>query len=160
MKPSFLLASFVASILPVVSCGGSGGQTSAPSTPPASVSPAPENVEQAITKLEHDWVTAILAKDSATIARVLADDFKGTTDDVRYGKAEAIEDVKTGTHETLDVDNLEVRVFGNTAVVTLGQTEKSRQGKEEFSVRYLYTNVWVKRDGQWRAVSSHGSRVR
>ena len=74
--------------------------------------------------------------------------------------ADAIDDVKTGTHESLDLDNIKVRIFGDTAVVTMGQTEKSRHGDSDFSGHYLFTDVWTKKNGQWIAVASHGSRVR
>jgi hypothetical protein len=40
------------------------------------------------------------------------------------------------------------------------QTEESTHGTEDFSGQRLFTDVWVKRDGQWRAVASIGSRVR
>ena len=55
---------------------------------------------------------------------------------------------------------MQVRVYGDTAIVDVDQTEKSRHGDDDFSGSYLFTNVWVNRDGQWQAVASHGSRVR
>ena len=105
-------------------------------------------------------MTAILAKDTATIDRLLSDDFVGTTDDRRYAKQQAVDDVKEGTHELLVLDDVQVRVFGDTAIVDVDQTEKSRHGAEDFSGTYMFTNVWVKRNGEWKAVASHGSRIR
>jgi len=84
----------------------------------------------------------------------------GTTDDQIYTKADAIDDVKNGTHQSLDLDNIKVRIFGDTAVVTMGQTEKSRHGDADFSGHYLFTDVWTKKNGEWIAVASHGSRAR
>jgi len=105
-------------------------------------------------------VAAIVKKDAGVINRLLADDFTGTTDDTIYSKTDAIEDVKTGTHESLDLDNIKVRLFGDTAVVTMGQTEKSSHGNTDFSGHYLFTDVWAKKNGEWIAVASHGSRER
>lgn len=158
MKQSIFLVLVIASMFTAVSCNSSTVATKA--APVMSAAASPENTVQLITHMEHDWVTAILTKDEATIDTLLADDFKGTTNDQTYSKEEAIADVKTGAHEALDIDNIDVRVFGDTAVVTLGQDEKSKHDNEDFSGRYLFTNVWVKRDGQWRAVASHGSRIR
>ena len=118
------------------------------------------DVESTITKLEEQWVTAILAKDTATIDRLLNDDFVGTTDDRRYAKQQALDDVKEGTHELLRLDDVQIRVFGDTAIVDVDQTEKSRHGAEDFSGTYMFTNVWAKRNGEWKAVASHGSRIR
>jgi ketosteroid isomerase-like protein len=158
MKRSRLTIAVLAWIFLVASC--SGGPATAPSATTISAAPASENPEQVITRLEHEWVAAIVKKDADSIARLLADDFTGTTDDQIYSKADAIEDVKTGTHESLELDNLKVRIFGDTAVVTMGQTEKSRHGDADFSGHYLFTDVWAKKNGSWIAVASHGSRFR
>jgi len=157
MKHLLRMSVVVALILSIVSCSGSGAGTSVATI---SSGPASDNADQTITRLEHDWVTAIVNKDTVTLDRLIADDFSGTTNDQIYSKGDAIEDVKTGTHESLDLDNIRVRLFGDTAVVTMGQTEKSRHGDSDFSGHYLFTDVWAKRNGQWIAVASHGSRVR
>jgi ketosteroid isomerase-like protein len=158
MKRSILVVVVIASMMTAVSCAKGTEETKA--SPVVSAAPASENVEQVITQKEREWVAAILQKDTAAIDRLIADDFSGTTNDQSYSKEEAIADVKSGTHESLDLDNIEVRVFGDAAVATMGQNEKSQHGKEDFSGRYLFTNVWVKRNGQWQAVASHGSRIR
>lgn len=158
MKRSLPIAAMVAATFFVVSCTS----TEPAGTPSASTitAPASESADQVITRLEHEWVTAIVKKDAATINRLLAEDFSGTTDDQIYSKADALEDVKTGTHESLDLDNIKVRLFGDTAVVTMVQNEKSRHGEADFSGRYLFTDVWAKKNGEWTAVASHGSRAR
>jgi ketosteroid isomerase-like protein len=154
------LAGLVVLLGAAAGCGASD-EDAVPGVAPAGTSGVTTaNVEQTITKLEEQWVAAIVAKDAATIERLLADDFVGTTNDRRYIKRDAIEDVQEGTHEVLRLDDVQIRVFGNTAIVDVDQTEKSRHGDDDFSGSYLFTNVWVNRDGQWQAVASHGSRVR
>jgi hypothetical protein len=157
MKRLLLMTVGVTSIVFVVSCSVNT-PTNASSAPVLSA--VAGNTDQVITGLENQWVAAIVKKDTATIDRLLADDFSGTTDDQIYSKADAIEDVKNGTHESLELDNIKVRTFGDTAVVTMGQTEKSRHGDTDFSGHYLFTDVWARKNGQWIAVASHGSRVR
>ena len=150
-------------LLIIVSTFMFGACTASPESkaaPILSPSPNTEDIQQTITRLEREWVAAILAKDTTAIDRLLAADFVGTTNDQKYFKEDAIADVKTGTHESLELNDIEVRVFGSTAIATMSQNEKSRHGNEDFSGKYLFTDVWVKTDGQWRAVSSHGSRIR
>jgi ketosteroid isomerase-like protein len=155
-----LLAIGIVSMAVLLSCTSTDQQAAA-GTAQAISAPAPDNAAPAqLEKLERDWIAAIVAKDTATLERLLADDFAGTTNEQRYSKADAIEDVKTGTHESLQLEDVEVRVFGDTAVATMVQNEKSRHDNEDFSGRYFFTNVWVKRNGEWRAVASHGSRAR
>jgi ketosteroid isomerase-like protein len=158
MQRLLLMTTGAALVLFAVSC--SGGSSPPNASPGPAISSAPENTTPVITNLEKEWVAAIVKKDTATIDRLLADDFSGTTDDQIYSKADAIEDVKNGTHESLELDNIKVRLFGDTAVVTMGQTEKSKHGETDFSGHYLFTDVWARKNGQWLAVASHGSRVR
>jgi hypothetical protein len=158
-----LLVVLIAGAIPLAACAGDGGQTGTATnaSPAVTAAPAPaENVTVVITGLEQEWVKAILTKDTATVDRLLVDDFIGTTDAVQYGKMEALDDVKTGTHEVLELNNILVRAYGDAAVVTMDQNEKSRHGTENFSGHYFFTDVWVKQNGQWHAVSSHGSRIR
>jgi ketosteroid isomerase-like protein len=142
-----------------VACGDSETALD-PADPPAIVAAPAADAEATINGLEEQWVAAILAKDTQAIERLLADDFVGTTNDRRYVKREALDDVRDGTHEMLTLDDVQVRIYGDTAVVDVDQTEKSRHGDEDFSGSYLFTNVWIKRNGEWKAVASHGSRVR
>jgi hypothetical protein len=51
-----------------------------------------------------------------------------------------------------------VNVFGDTAVSFTSQEEKSKYDGKDSSGHYHFTDVWVKRDGKWQAVASHGSR--
>ena len=142
-------------------CGGGTTGTTPPSSPPATTPPAAVDASSmVITQHEQEWVNAIVHKDTGIIEKLLADDFIGTTNDVRYGKSEALNDVKNGVHNSLDMEDVNVRLYGDTAVVTFDQNERSKHGEEDFSGHYMFTNVWVKRNGQWQAVSSHGSRVR
>ena len=145
------------SLLWAIACGGGSQPTGAPA--PATAT-STGNDQQVIAGLEHQWVAAILAKDVTTIDRLLADDFSGTTADVTYGKAEALEDVRAGTHEMLDLSDIVVRVYGDAAVAAMNQTEKSQHAGKDFSGHYLFTNVWIRNGGQWRSVASHGSRIR
>jgi ketosteroid isomerase-like protein len=155
-KTAFVLV--VISAFLAAACAGSPQESkAAPAIFPAANA---EDTPQVITQLEHEWVAAILAKDTATIDRLLAADFIGTTNNQKYFKDDAIEDVRTGTHESLELNDIDVRVFGNVAIATMSQDEKSKHAKEDFSGKYLFTNVWVKTDSQWHAVASHGSRIR
>jgi ketosteroid isomerase-like protein len=135
-----------------------------------SVSPPPivadglhlKNVTEAITDLERSWVAAIVNKDIATLDRILAPEFNGTSPNgFTYTKEMAIADIKAGRYvvDRMDLDEISVNVYGNTAVAFTGQREKSRSGGEDFSGHYCYTDVWVKKNGRWQVVASHGSRI-
>ena len=125
-------------------------------------------VEQELMQLERDWSAAFLKHDTATIDSILADDFVGTDGrGIMSRKADEIEEAKPpkpGTSSPftiLDevVSDLNVRVYGNLAVVNGRVIEKVKTSKEEGEIQYRRTTVWVKRQGRWQCVSFHGSRI-
>jgi ketosteroid isomerase-like protein len=128
----------------------------------ASTAPeSPEKVQAEILQLEKDWVAAIISKDVGALDRLLASDFNGTSPTgSTFPKERAIEEIKAGAYsvEKMDLDEASVNVYGNTAVVFTSQQEKSKYDGKENSGHYHFTNVWVKRDGKWQVVASHGSR--
>ena len=53
--------------------------------------------------------------------------------------------------------NLEVRVYGNTAIVTGVWNISGTTSGEERSGRMRFTRVWVRRNGQWLMASWQGT---
>ena len=134
--------------------------------------PRPEEspqVEQQIMQFERDWSAAYLKHDTATIARLLADDYVGTDGrGIVTNRADEIEEAavpKPGSpappFEVLDetVTDMKVRVYGDTAVLNGRVIEKIRTKEKESEIQYRRTTVWVKRQGRWQCVSFHGSRI-
>jgi len=112
--------------------------------------------------LEDAWVNAIVNRNIPVLERVIADDFNGVSPNgQQYTKREAIADVRSGAYavESMKLENINVRVLGDIALVTMYQNEKSKFGEENRSGRYIFTDVWAKRNGRWEAVASHGSVV-
>jgi ketosteroid isomerase-like protein len=130
-------------------------------TPPAAApAPSPVEVEAEITRLENEWVAAIVKKDIDMVNEILADDFNGTgANGATFPKATALEELKTGAYavESMQMDEVSVNVYGDTAVSFTSQQEKSKYGGKDSSGHYHFTNVWVKRNGKWQVVASHGS---
>jgi len=128
----------------------------------AAVASAPaEDVEGTITQLEKDWVAAIEKKDTATLDKLLAANFVGTSSTAHtFNKEEAIGDIKESRYvvDKMDLDEISVNVYGDTAVSFTSQEEKSRYEGKDSSGHYHFTDTWVKRDGKWQVVASHGTR--
>jgi ketosteroid isomerase-like protein len=157
MKHAVRNAAVLVGFFLVLSCssGTAPGTTSTP-TMQAAVS---HTIEGTIIDLEHKWANAIVNRDMATLDELIADDFTGTSwRGDTYSKTKAIEDIefKVYVAESLDLEGIKVKVFGDTAVVTFSQVEKSKYENTDCSGRYGYTDVWVNRDGRWQAVSSYG----
>ena len=158
MKRIFSLMILAVAAIHFSSCATTDKKEASAATPAAIPT---ENVEQAITKLERDWAAASVKADMAATDRIVADDWIGTSWDGQIQpKAQIVDELKTGTYKpsSMNVDNIKVRVFGDVAVATLTQTEKSQYKGKDSSGRYLYTDVWVKRNGNWQVISSHGCK--
>jgi ketosteroid isomerase-like protein len=118
-------------------------------------------VEQALMQMERDWTEAGLKKDAATLDKILADDWVGQGPTGVATKAEALADLKSGDnkYESMTLGDMKVRVFGDTAVVTGSDDEKSSYKGKDTSGHYTWTDVYVKRQGRWQAAASQGTRM-
>ena len=115
-----------------------------------------------IAFLEDAWVHAIVTKNINVLDRMMADDFSGVSPNgERYTKQEAITDVRSGSYsvDNMELNDVKVRIFGDMAIVTYYQTEKSKFGGEDSSGHYVFTDLWVNRNDDWFVVSSHGTAV-
>ena len=158
MRNDALALILLASTVGVWACTNAPGTRTAP---PAAVSAATEDVPAVISQLEKDWIAAIEKKDSTALDRLLADDFAGTSPTAHtYTKSNAIDDLKNAKYvvERMKLDDVSVNVYGNTAVSFTSQEEKSQYAGVDTSGHYHFTDVWVKTNGAWRVVASHGTR--
>jgi len=132
----------------------------APALTAAPVVNDPVKVEAEIIQLERDWVAAIVNKDVATLDRILADDFVGTS--IKGGvfhKSDAIDDIKNGVYvvQSMDMDEVSANVYENAAVAFTSQDEKSTYMGNNSGGHFHFTNTWIRQNGKWQVVASHGS---
>jgi ketosteroid isomerase-like protein len=122
-----------------------------------------QSVEQQVTKLENDWVKAMIAKDYAVLGRVLADDYtdSGDPDGSVHTKADMISGLKSGdmAMSSYKYADLKVRVYGNAAIVTGLQTFVSTFKGKDTSGAFRFTDTWIKKGDSWQCVVEHSSKV-
>lgn len=118
--------------------------------------------EDEVRRVEIEWGEAFERRDFATLDRIMADEYILTDPlgNVR-GKAEGLAALETNEvlFESTKSDNVKVRINGDTAVVTGRSTFKGRYKGWSMAGQYQYTDVLVKRNGSWQAVSSHITAV-
>ncbi len=113
--------------------------------------------------IQQELASAWITRDRETIDRLLAPDWVVThVAGQRITRAEAFRDMLESDATRLavsDVDELEIRVYGDAAVVT-GRTHASgTQSEVPFDIRLRFTDVFVRRGDQWQAVASHASQI-
>jgi ketosteroid isomerase-like protein len=115
-----------------------------------------------IEGLEQDWRSATLSSNLTELDHLLADDYLGVTaNGTLETKADLLAMRRSGTtrFSQLNLTDLKVRVYGDTAVVTSRAEVSGTNGGTDISGRYRYTRVYNRRNGQWRIVSFEASRI-
>ena len=117
-------------------------------------------VEQVIRKLDNERIQAQIHADVAALERIYADDFIGVgpSGTVRT-KPQVISDFTSGElkFQSITTDDVQVRIFGNTAVETGRSTMNGQDRGKAVPRENRFTRVWVKQQGRWRLVANHYS---
>jgi len=118
-------------------------------------SSAPAQVEDSVRAVEMRRREALLAADTVALSRMLAPDFMEIS---RLGtvrtRVDNVRDIASGAlHLTsINYDSLNVRVYGDVAVLTGIADNTGTMRGFPFSGRIRYSRVFVRRDGRWQAV--------
>jgi hypothetical protein len=95
-------------------------------------------------------------------ADIFADDFEGTAPDgSRYDKAEALKP-EAGVIETAcRLDDVDVRLFGNSLAMAYGNERSTRklQGQPEALRCLVWTDTWLRRNGKWELIAAQDTAV-
>lgn len=121
------------------------------------------NVSQDLQQLERDWASALTAGDLDKVARIVADDWSGINyDGSKATKRSLLAAVKAGKDkaETIEVGPMEVKVLGNVAVVQGSDIEKSVIEGKDTSGKWVWMDVFVRRQGKWVAVRSQSALLK
>ena len=121
-------------------------------------------ISEILIQMERDWSQADVKKDAAALNRILAEDWTGidfqgvvmTKPDVL--KEVALHSDATATESTEMVE-MKIRIFGNTALVSGTEIETSHYKGKDSSGKYIWTDVFVLRNGRWQAVSSQSTKL-
>jgi ketosteroid isomerase-like protein len=114
-------------------------------------------VEEELTRMEQEVGEAITRRDVAALDRLIADDFVSTNPlGQMTTKKDVIAMLSSPDYEleSLNNDEITVRVFGEAAVATAVVTVKGRYRGQDASGQFRYLRVWVKRQGRWQAVAA------
>jgi ketosteroid isomerase-like protein len=119
--------------------------------------------EKAIATLENQWLQAQRTNNPDLVSPILADKFVYTDGEGKLDtKAAMLADAKTVKWDSVDYENVQIVVYGDTAIVT-GQfvgkgTDSSGKPVDD---RSRYTDTWVKMpSGKWQCVASQDTPVK
>ncbi|HTV05216.1 MAG TPA: nuclear transport factor 2 family protein [Acidobacteriaceae bacterium] len=119
-------------------------------------------IRKQIEALEMQWRNAELSDNVSEMGKLLADDYIGiSANGTVQTKSETLDARRAGTVkiQSLDITDLKVRIYGDTAVVTSKAELVGENGQSDISGNYRYTRVYNKRLGRWKIVSFEASRM-
>ena len=122
-----------------------------------------EDVVQKLTDLEHRWANAVMRQNKANLSRLLSSDFvfigeRANPSAASVSKQTYVNRVVNEPQTELDKFNVQtIRVYGDTAIVNVRYMPVAK-GKAA-PVEIIVTDVWVKRNNRWQAVTRHTSEL-
>jgi ketosteroid isomerase-like protein len=118
-------------------------------------------VEEELLKIEKEFARAIVKNDAEAIRQFLADEWVIIdADGGIIEKARFLGVVESGalTHEMMESDDVEVRIYGDSAVVSGLTRTKGKFMGQDFSTQERATDVFVMQNGRWQCVFSQLTR--
>ncbi len=114
--------------------------------------------------MEHDWNDAAVKKDKGWFDKNYAADYTSVSskDGSLTNKEQDIADTMkaTGGDDWNQLSGLNIRIDGNTAIVTGVNHVKGKDDKGvAYDLNVRFTDTWIKRDGHWLAWATQGTRI-
>ena len=117
--------------------------------------------DAALEKIHDDLANAWISGDRTTIERIIAPEWRSTEPDGRSSdRGRVLADVfetRVHTIRRVDNDDVQVRVFGDAAVVTGRVHGVGEFAGTPYDVVIRFTDTFIRRGHQWQVVASHSS---
>jgi ketosteroid isomerase-like protein len=120
------------------------------------------DVKAEIMKIEKARDAAVVKGDVANLDAGSTSDYTiVTSDGVLNSKSQILDEFKSGRLKIASVNstNTDVRVYGNSAVVSGISRIKGTQEGHDISGKLRYLRVYVKQNGKWLAVATQHTRI-
>ena len=119
------------------------------------VQPSKIQTEQLLRQMNDDWVKAVVRRDADTLERVMAEDFVFTYPLEGDDRAQFISDVMSGDLiiELITRHQVNVRVYGSSAVLTARDSAKWIYRGRQFEGQYKVLQVYAERYNRWQLVA-------
>ncbi|WP_028524909.1 nuclear transport factor 2 family protein [Runella limosa] len=120
------------------------------------------STEIAVATIEKERFAALVSKDYAYLDKVLAEDlYYCHSNGLIDTKASFVQSIKDGklTYQEMVPEDLKVRVYGKTAVITGMCAAKVLSNGQQLNTRFRFTDVYVKNKAGWQMVSWQSLRM-
>ncbi len=117
--------------------------------------PAKIETEQLLRQMNDEWVKALVRRDAETLHRIMAEDFFFAYPLEGDDRTQFISDVTSGDLKVEHVTRhqVNIRIFGSTAVLTARDSAKWIYQGRELEGQYKVIQVYAERDNRWQLVA-------
>ena len=122
----------------------------------------PASDERELTKFVKDFNRAVLKADIDFLERLLHKDYVHHNQrGLAEKRSQYLENRKAGRvkYKALEWDEIKVRLYGDTAIVTGHSTAKGKDQQGAFDDQRLFTCVFLRRDGRWQVVQTQATLI-
>jgi len=119
--------------------------------------------EKAIAALEDQWLKSQKTNNPDLTSPLLADKYVYTSEDGKVmTKTQSLADAKATKYTFAAYENVQVTVFGDTAIAIGGARYKGTDSSgKPMDSHSRFTDTWVKMpDGKWQCVATHASAIK
>ena len=116
----------------------------------------------AVVLAEHQLAAAHLQLDLKTIEHLLHPDYVIVQPGGKVEtKAEVIASYNTGTRhwDTAQVDQLDIRLYGDTAMVVGRWRASGQHATERFTYVARFLSIWLKQEGRWQNIAYQSTEI-
>lgn len=117
--------------------------------------------KQQILALHEAGDKALMAADLDALAQIFADDYMQYNETGRaFTKQDVLQNFRTGAirYPVILSTGRTIRVFGDMAVVNGSESDEVELHGKRSAVRYVYLDVLLKRNSEWKIVASQLAR--
>ena len=112
--------------------------------------------EQALMKIQHEWAEARVKGDSSYTRRLESEDCTIVWPDGSIVNKQAdLQSMADIEFSEFKIQDLHVRLYGDTGIVVgEGRIKAHQENQNLVDGKFVWTDTFVKRGGQWKVVAS------
>lgn len=110
-----------------------------------------------LEQLNRDYIASVQNSDVRRFDEILAEEFYCSNPDGSLvdRREFLLQTARRVTISGLEANDVKIRLFGDVAIIHARTAYKTADGQAKAG---RYTDVWARRNGEWRAVSAHVTR--
>ena len=127
-----------------------------------------DKVKDELLSFERKWLDAEFALDTAYISTLMDPSFIDISSGHIHNKQQALKEMYDNINarrkdsiflDSLKFEDVVVNLYENTAVISLVTHSYKKDKGRPIEKRMQFYDVWINRNGKWKAVSSQGTTI-